>query len=233
MYGKWDSIEEWFVGKGNRESEAIRVFDATNEIIRKITRYAMRLSEMSNMGANRREEYYKVAEMFANCQGINEAHRLAACVFGIENSLHLKGDMPRNTDSMNSSIYDEKPYMVTLKPRVRTYREKAKRSGITDRSEEQERIRREMMKQIERERILLDSYIRDGRLEFARLPVIEPQIRDIFLLWLSKALEREDGTAKTEDGRTYHIEGNRGETCVVHCTDGEFTMPAFSICFDN
>lgn len=233
MYGKWDSIVEWFVGKGDRESDAIQVFDATNEIIRKITRYAMRLSEMSNMGANRREEYYKVAEMFAKCHDMNEAHRLAACVFGVENTLHLKGDMPRETDSMNSSIFDEQPYMVTVKPRVRTYREKAKRSGITDRSAEQERIRQEMMEQIERERKLLDSYIQDNRLEFAKLPVIEPQIRDTFLLWLSKALEREDETAKTEDGKTYHLEGNREESCVVHCTDGEFTMPAFSICFDS
>lgn len=164
---------------------------------------------------------------------MNEAHRLAACVFGIETALHLKGDMPRDTDSMNSSIFDEKPYVVTLKPRVRTYREKARRFGIADRSEEQERIRREMIERMERERELLDSYIKDNRLEFAELPVIEPQIRDVFLVWLSKALEREDETAKTEDGRTYHLEGNREETCVVKCTDGEFTMPAFSICFED
>lgn len=233
MYGKWTSIVEWFVGTGNREAEAIRVFDATNDIIRKITRYAMRLSEMSNMGANRREEYYKVAEMFIKCQDMNEAHRLAACVFGIGSTLHLKGDMQRETDSMNSGIFDEMPYMVTLKPRVRTYRERAKRSGITDRSEEQERVRREMLEQQEREREMLDSYIKNNRLEFANLPVIEPQIRDIFLQWLSKALEREDETAKTEDGRTFHLEGNREETCVVRCTDGEFTMPAFSICFEQ
>lgn len=141
--------------------------------------------------------------------------------------------MPRNTDSMNSSIFDEQAYTVTLKPRTRTYRERAKRTGIADQREEQERIRRSMIEQMERERSLLDSYIKDKRLEFAELPVIEPQIRDTFLLWLSKALEREDETAKTEDGRTYHLEGNREETCVVHCTDGEFTMPAFSICFDD
>lgn len=74
------------------------------------------LSEMSNMGANRREEYYKVAEMFAGCRDVNEAHRLAACVFGIENTLHLRGDMPRDADSMNSSIFDDQPYIVALKP---------------------------------------------------------------------------------------------------------------------
>lgn len=238
--GKWTSIEEWFVGKSSRsletvgrESEAVRVFDATNEIIRKITRYATRLSERSNMGANRREEYDKVARMFGKCQDINEAHRLAACVFGIETALHMKGDMPRETDSINSSIFDEQPYVVKLKPRVRSYRERASRSGIIDRSAEQERIRQEMMQRMEREREMLDSYIKDGTLEFASLPVIEPQIRDVFLVWLSKALEREDETARTEDGRTYHLAGDREKTCVVRCTDGDFTMPAFSICFED
>lgn len=238
--GKWTSIEEWFVGKSSRsletvgrESEAVHVFDATNEIIRKITRYATRLSERSNMGANRREEYDKVARMFGKCQDINEAHRLAACVFGIETALHMKGDMPRETDSINSSIFDERPYVVKLKPRVRSYRERASRSGIIDRSAEQERIRQEMMQRMEREREMLDSYIKDGTLEFASLPVIEPQIRDVFLVWLSKALEREDETARTEDGRTYHLAGDREKTCVVRCTDGDFTMPAFSICFED
>lgn len=51
------SITEWFAEKEGLESEAGKVFDTTNEIIRKITRYAARISEMSNQGANRKEEY--------------------------------------------------------------------------------------------------------------------------------------------------------------------------------
>ena len=48
----------------------------------------------------------------------------------------FKGQMPRETDSINSGMYEEKPHVVTVTPRVRTYREKAKRIGIIDRSEE-------------------------------------------------------------------------------------------------
>ena len=67
MQGRWMSISEWFAGKEGVESEAGKVFDTTNEIIRKITRYATRISEMSNQGANRREEYKKLAQMFGKC----------------------------------------------------------------------------------------------------------------------------------------------------------------------
>lgn len=234
MAGRWESIYEWFSGKDGMESEAGKVFDTTNEIIRKITRYAARISEMSSQGANRREEYKKLAEMFSKCGTIQEAHRLAAVVFGIEKPLHLRGELYRDTDSINSGVFDEGQYMVKLTPRVRTYKEKSRRSGIVDRSEEKERLRQETIRRLEEERKLLLSYIQEGRLEFGRLPKIEPQVRDMFLLWLSRALERQDHRAKTEDGQIYHIENpDVKEYCTLHCTDGDFQMPAYTMRFED
>ena len=232
--GRWESMVEWFAGRDGQESEAGKVFDTTNEIIRKITRYAARISEMSNQGSNRREEYKKVAQMFAKCRNISEAHRLAAVVFGMEKPLHLKGSMARETDSINSGVYEEKPYVVTVTPRVRTYREKAKRSGITDHSKEKEAMRRAEIQRLKKERKLLRSYIKNGRLEFADLPVIEPYVRDMFLLWLSKALEKKNHRAKTEDGQMYYIEETDAkEYCTLKCTDGEFQMPCYTMVFEE
>lgn len=234
MKGRWESISEWFSGKDGVESEAGKVFDTTNEIIRKITRYATRISEMSNQGSNRREEYKKLAEMFGKCRDIKEAHRLSAVVFGIEKPLHLKGELRRDTDSINSGVYEEAPHIVTVTPRLRTYREKAKRSGIVDRSKEKEEMRLLMIRRLEEERVLLKSYIHDGKLEFASLPVIEPHVRDVFLLWLSKALERKNHRAKTEDGQVYYIEqADVKEYCTLECTDGTFQMPAYTIVFED
>lgn len=234
MSGRWNSIFEWFSGKEGVESEAGKVFDTTNEIIRKITRYATRISEMSNSGSNRREEYNKVSKMFSKCRTIQEAHRLAALVFGVEKTLHLKGEFKRETDSINSSVFDEKPHVVTVTPRVRTYKEKTKRTGIIDRSKEKEEMRLATIQRLEEERKLLKSYIRDNRLEFSNLPVIEPQVRDMFLLWLSKALENKSYRAKTEDGQMYYIEqADVGEQCILQCTDGTFQMPAYTIVFED
>lgn len=232
LEGKWNSIEEWFISKNGKEAEAGKVFDITNSIIRKITRYASRISETLNTGANRREEYYKVAQMFNKCSNINEAHRLSASVFGAESTLHIKGEIERETESINSGVYEEKPYIVEITPRIRTYKDKIRRTGIVDRTEEKEAAKRAAIEKIEREKELLDSYIKDNKLDFANLPILEPYTRDIFLVWLSKALERKDLSAKTEDGRTYHIEERTGQTCVVECTDGTFTMPAYIICFE-
>lgn len=233
MRGRWENLQSWFSGEEGKESEAAKVFDTTNEIIRKITRYAARISELSNSGSNRREEYHKLAVMFSKCQDINEAHRLAASVFGIEKPLHLKGLADRKTDSINSGIFDEEPYEIKVLPRVRTYREKAQRKGIVDRSREKEETRRMAIQRLEEERRLLKSYIKNNRLEFAALPEIEPQVRDIFLLWLSKALENKDFRGKTEDGQVYFIElPHTKERCMVRASDGILEMPAYTIRFE-
>ena len=119
-------------------------------------------------------------------------------------------------------------------PRVRTYREKAKRSGIIDRSEEKEAMRKAEIQRLEKERKLLRSYIKNGRLEFANLPVIEPYVRDMFLLWMSKALEKKNHRAKTEDGQIYYIEQtDTKEYCTLKCTDGEFQMPCYTMVFEE
>lgn len=230
--GRWENISEWFLGKDGEDSEVGKVFDTTNEIIRKITRYAARISEQSSGGANRREEYYKLAVMFSKCKDINEAHCLAATVFGIEKPLHLKGDLKRKTESINSGVWEEEPYTVMVTPRTRTYREKAKRSGIVDRTYEKEKTRKETIQRLQEERELLQSYIKGQCLEFAALPVIEPQVRDVFLFWLSKALENREHRAKTEDGLEYYVEEReKGRRCMLRCTDGTFQMPAYTLVF--
>ncbi len=70
--------------------------------------------------------------------------------------------------------------------------------------------------------------------ELYYLPVIEPSVRDMFLLWLSKALERKNHCAKTEDGQMYYIEqADVKEYCMLKCTDGTFQMPAYTIVFED
>lgn len=236
MEGRWESICSWFLGNPGTSSgsEAAKVFDTTNEIIRKITRYAARISESSNNGANRREEYHKLAAMFGRCTDMEQAHRLSALVFGIEKPVHLKGDIQRKTESMNSGVYEEDPLMITVTPRVRTYKEKGRRKGIVDRTAEKQAMKEAELRRIREERQLLKGYIQGGRLDFEALPVLDPHTRDVFLAWLSKAMEGKDRRAKTEEGQHYHVEEKQpGERCVVTCTDGSFSMPAYSIVFEE
>lgn len=230
--GRLNSILDWFVPRNGRDSEAARLFEMTNESIRKITRFATRISEQFSMGANRKEEYKKLAQVFLGCAGVEEAHRLSAMVFGVERSLHVRGELVRDTDSINSGVYEERGLTFSVKPRVRTYGEKTIRSHMVSHREEKERARREAIEKIQWEKEMMEDFIQNDRILFANLPVINTQVRNILLRWLSKALENEKARAKTEDGKSYYIANPKEqENCVVQCEDGAFWMPAFEMVF--
>ena len=232
--GRFESIRNWFVADEGRENEAGRLFDATNEIIRRITRYAAQLSEKNALGANRREEYRKVAEIFLRCRDVDEAHRMSAMVFGLERPFHLRAEADRETDSMNQSVYEEPAAQLTLKPRVRTYREKSGRTSIRDTAQEKAQARQQAVEKMKQDWKKIGELERDGRIDFAELPVIEPRVREILLKWLSDALEDGDYAARTEDGRDFALDMTHAdESCVVRCEDGNFTMPKLSIVFQD
>lgn len=232
--GRFQSIYDWFVGSEGQENEAGKLFDATNDIIRRITRYAAQLSEKNALGANRKEEYRKVAELFLKCRDVEEAHKMSAMIFGMERPQHLSGDLVRETDSMNIGVYEESPLEIGLKPRVRTYREKSRRSAIRESAEQKQETRQKLLQRQKEENLKLKKLERNGEINFADLPVIEPRIREILLKWLSDALESADFSSRTDDGRRYVLDRSHiKETCVVHCVDGNFTMPKMSIVFQE
>lgn len=232
--GRYQSIYDWFVASSGGENEAGKLFDATNEIIRRITRYAAQLSEKNAFGANRREEYRKVAELFLTCSDVQQAHRMSAMVFGMERPYHLAGDLVRETDSMNQGVYEESPLEITLKPRVRTYREKARRSAIRESAAERQQTRARLIEQQRRDQKRLQELEVDGTIDFSTLPVIDAHVREILLKWISDAMENPAGVARTEDGRRFVLDMSQSKSrCVVHCEDGNFTMPQMSIIFQE
>lgn len=234
IQGRFQSIYDWFVGSEGKENEAGKLFDATNDIIRRITRYAAQLSEKNALGANRKEEYRKVAELFLRCQDVEEAHKMSAMVFGMECPQHLAGELVRETDSMNIGVYEEQPLEIGLRPRVRTYREKSRRSAIRGSAEQKQETRRKMLEKQKEEMEKLRKLEKDGKIDFADLPVLEPRIREILLKWISDAMESADFSARTDDGRRYFLDRSCAEEkCVVYCEDGNFTMPKMSIVFQE
>ena len=175
-----------------------------------------------------------MAEIFLKCENLSEAQKMSAMVFGLERPYHFKGEVVRETDSMNKSVYEEPAAEYVLKPRIRTYREKTRRSSISDTSREKQAAKSKMLQQLKEDRAKIAMLEQDGRIDFARLPVIEPRVREILLKWLSDALEDADCCAKTDDGRQYYLDMSHAkEKCVVHCEDGSFTMPVLSIVFQE
>src|SRR5690554_4215720 len=167
--GRWQSLRQWFLGSEERSSEVVKLFEITNELIRKITRYAAQIVEALNSAANRKEEYKKLAELFLACAKPADCHKLSALAFGVFNSRHLKGDLDRSTESINSSVFQETPLVVEIRPRTRRYKEKIAKRPIVDKSAQKEGLYRKYIEKIRREQAVIQSYIEDQQIDFMAL----------------------------------------------------------------
>ncbi|OPJ60961.1 TIGR02677 family protein [Clostridium oryzae] len=235
IYGRWENLSEWFLGSGSAESEASKLLNITNEIIRKITRFASQIAESRNSAANRKEEYKKLCELFLKCDSIGEANKLSSLAFGIFNMKHIKGETIRETESINSGIFEESPTVKKIKPRIRTYREKTSRNPIISNEKRKSEMLSRVIKQREEERKIMDSYIVEGIIDFSKLPEIDASVRTTLLRWLTKGMNSADHRGKTEDGRIYKIESptDKNDKCCLKCSDGTLEMPAYILRFER
>lgn len=231
--GKWESFKRWFVGDKNRVSEVINIEEKTNEIIRKITRIANQIAESKGNVNIKKAEYKKIAEMFCNTKTLEEAHKLSSLVFGIMDTRHLKGDFPRETDSINSKLSNEKAVVIVVKPRIREYREKRERVAIENKSTQKQEQIMAYLKRKEEERKALEKYIDNGKIEIEKLPdMVESGVRKNLLKWISRAIQNKSNQTKTEDGSTVIIHFPKdNRSCKLRCEDGVLEMPAFVLEF--
>lgn len=230
--GRWHSLYTWFVG-GEQESEVNRMSDITLEIIRKITRYAQQIGELHNQGANRKEEYRHIATLFEQCDTLQEAHKMSAMVFGADTCFHFKNLSNRDTDSIDSGIYDEAPTFYELEPRTRIARVKSNRKPAADYQLEKLMQAQEIVAKQEKDQALLKSYIKDGSIDFATITYLDAYSRKILLNWLSKGLATSNHRSRTEWGSNYTIDDSNKQICKINCEDGTFYMPAFRIHFEG
>ena len=235
IHGRWQNLKSWFLGDGSRESESSRLLDVTNEIIRKITRFASQISESRNSAANRKEEYKKLCSMFLKCSDIDEAHKLSSLCFGIFTPRHIKGNSIRKTESINSGIYEEEAFKFSIKPRIRYYKEKSEKSAIVDKSYKKSEALEKIIKHREDEKRIIEGYIFEDTIDFSRLSVIDENVRATLLRWLTKGINSTGMRSKTEFGQVFRVipPDDRKQRCILQCSDGNLEMPPFKIKFEQ
>ena len=228
---KWQSLHYWFCGQ-NGNSEMDKLYDITNEIIRKMTRYAQQISEMINRGSNQKEQYLHIARVFGKCKDINEAHCMSAYVFGVADSLHLMHIQPRISEDINAGVYQEAPSFIRFDPHSRIIRKKYVRKPAKDYTIERKIQKIELENELTKQKEQIEKLIINNEIDFSKLSEIDAITRKILLSWLSKGLAQKSLVAKNDYGDLYYIDKScENKSCVLKCQDGDFEMPAFKIVF--
>ena len=226
-------MREWFIGASGNISMADNLLESTSEIIRKITRYALQIVEMQTSGGSRKGEYKALIEMFNKCIDINEAHKLSSVVFGVMSSKHIGCDIERETENINSGIYEEKATTVIVQPSNRYRAKTANRNSVKEKTEAKKVMAKQILEKRKREKEIIESKIVNNRLSFKELDNITAEERRIFLTWLSYSLNKKGQEwIRNEYGRYYKIANkNETEKITLKCEDGDFIMPAYEIIF--
>lgn len=229
--GRFHSMEEWFISFNGRDALVEQLINNTNEVIRKITRYAAQIADKKNNNANRKEEYRTLARLFNECVDIKEAHKLSSMVFGTFEVLKVMAEEHRETESINSSIYEEAPKNFIIKPRIRNYREKAVKNPIVNKSERKAEKLKMLLEKRHKEEDIIKKYIVEDSIDFGTLPTLSEKDRLLLLKLLSKGRSKKRNWNKGEFGMEYNIELVEGHTVKLYCEDGVLTMPHYKINF--
>ena len=231
--GKWKALKNWFLPFEGRESESSKVLAITNDIIRSMIQNAALIVQLQNWGVSRKDDYRKFLKLFLECESMEDAHKLSAHVFGVQSVAHFKQNAQRETDNINSSVYDEEPMEYMLKPHTRTYRQRKDKQGFADKSIEKLLQRMQYLKQVEQEKELVLRYIQNGRLKLEEITDTVPEFaRRTLLQWISLANLSSSKTGITEYGQEYRLVKQEG-TCVLKCEDGNLVMPCYILEFQD
>ena len=77
------------------------------------------------------------------------------------------------------------------------------------------------------------KYIHDGKLVFNAIDgIVSSDLRGVMLKWIADANINASRTGRTEYGQRYHLKKEEGN-CVLHCEDGNLTMPCYVIEFED
>ncbi len=233
IYGKWQSLTDWFISTESHPSECQKVMDVTDEVIRKIIQNAALIVQLQNWGISRKEDYKVFMQMFAHCENMEEAHKLSAHVFGIQHVRHFKVNCPRSTDSINSGVFDEMPSEYELKPHTRTYKPRIHKSGFESKALEKAEQRNQYLKKLEEDKKLVTKYIRDKQLNISQIDdCISVSTRETLLRWIAQANLTVSKSGRTEYGQVYHLKKLEGRH-TLKCEDGELVMPIYVFQFED
>ncbi|MTH54253.1 TIGR02677 family protein [Bacillus mangrovi] len=230
MMEKWTNLIAWFLGNKHGESEFERLQNRTDEAIRRITRTVQRLGERHQQFRSRKNDYLHLAKWFDGMGTIEEAHKLSSVAFGVFHTRHFHAD-ETGTEDIYADIWDEAPMEHQTKPRIRSFRERTRAGSIEDNQEKIAKMKQTHLEQRRREKKVIEQYIQGGEIRIKDLPKVEAHVRKLLLVWIGKAMAREDKTVKTEFGRKVRVILHEKERVILAADDGSLEMPDATFVF--
>lgn len=228
----WHNLQRWFMGEGNAPSELMLLERATKDAIARIVRCVLRIQERKRSGLSRRKELDYLGQWFYNTETLDEAHCLAAYVFGLFPTRHLQGEDLRESDRADLSMWQEKPTIRALRSRSRKRTDRHDTEPVREHAERRERAKERILETQREELRLLMQMVGLGEVKMSELGVVSSQTRLRLLSWIGRCISSSASKFRTPEGIEVSLSRpNPGETTVLYCEDGELELPDYRLFF--
>lgn len=229
----FENIYNWFVSINSRECEAFKIYDKANEIIKKIITNINILVNTNTFGETKKEDYRALLKLFNEAKSIDEVKEISTFAFGISNTQHYFINKERETESTNSSVYDEKPQVFELKPISKAYKARMDKEGFNDNSLEILLELNKHNKKSEEEKLQVLKIMKDGIIDLSLLDeTVNENLRKIILTWIGTSNINNTNYGTTSFGEKFEIIRS-DERVDLLCEDGILNMPAYKFKFEG
>lgn len=227
--GKWHNIIHWFKSDGE-VSESARLKKAINDIINKIMKNVSAIMEMQASSLNKKEECKHILKLFCNVTSLEEAKELSPFIFGIHNTKHFT-KIQKSTEEIDYDVKLLESVKIELQSHNRKIKEKIEKRPIEDKSLLKEIQLKEVMEIKNKEKEILDKYIKNGSITVKNLGKVSTFERRFILNLITKGINNNSYTLNGEHGIYYKVEKLSNNTITLQSTDGSLQMPDLSIVF--
>lgn len=231
---EWDNVARWFSGAGDQGSEVSFLEQRTKDTIARVVRYALRIQEKQRSGLSRRRELEHLGLWFFSLTSLDEAHELAANVFGIYRVRHFQGIDAKDTDSADISMWEAPPNLRALRSRSRQRLRDSGTAPIVGRPADIRRARAEHFRDQESERELLRGFMAAGKVRVSDLAALDPFARARLLSWIGACHANKSRRARIAEGVVIGIVAPPdGRRAVLRGPDGDLEMPDYDMIFQG
>ena len=242
MNATWRNLRYWFIQDTSRRSELKSLLSATEDTIRKITRYVQILADQARVSKNRSHDYKRAAQWFDSMSGagdkdaLNECHKFAALLFGAFHVRHFWSFEPK--DALTTNLWTGSPGLVPITRRAAAMRGRTRKTPVLDRSEEKDSMARTHLEERKQEQEYLAGLMIGGKLAVRELAMQPAFVRFALLEWIAGCLASDGAadsrgeptagaTTYTEQGFHLRLTKESNMMVTVPFEDGDLTMPDF------
>lgn len=231
----WSNLRRWFLGDDREVSELQQLERATKDTIAKVVRSALRLQERRRVGVSRRKDLEWLASRFDHSESLEEAHCLAAYVFGLFPARHLQGEDSRirTTDRPDAAAWDEPPQVRGIRSRSIKRLGKGEAEPVRSDDERKRQHREAVEAQLREERELLERLAARGAVALEQFGVLAPRDRLRLLSWIGRCTASPKWSFVTSDGyRITLAKASDDKRVTLRCTDGDLELPDYTLSFE-